>query len=182
MSRNWNQIMKAVFLHENMMLHLSEQIKDINLNAILHIYIYVNGIRKQNAVSTHNLRISLTICGVRFQLRILQQLNLTIHMSYYLFVDSKNCSGFRKYSCGFHKVAKFSSAFERYSVWGICLWNPKQQRRSKRSSKVAGSATNLILACCGFQLQCIECTVWPRNEILNDFAQLIESANYASFI
>ena len=36
-------------------------------------------------------------------------------------------------------------------------WMPK-------SSNVADSATSLILACCGSQLQCIECTVWPRNE------------------
>ena len=79
------------------------------------------------------------------------------------FVDSTNCSGFRKYSCGFRKFAYFLSNFERYNDLGICLWNPKQHRRSNKSSNVADSATNLILACCGFRLQCRECTVWPRN-------------------
>ena len=41
--------------------------------------------------------------------------------------------------------------------------NPKQQRRSKKISNIADLATNLIFACCGFRLQCRECTVWPRN-------------------
>ena len=86
-------------------------------------------------------------------------------MSYYLFVGSKNCSGFRKYGCGFCKIAYFRSDFERYSVLGICFWNPKQRRRSKKSSKVADSVTNMILACYGIRLQYSECcTVWPRNE------------------
>ena len=120
----------------------------------------MNGIRKQNADSTYSLRISLTRCGFRLQLRSPQQLNLTIQMFYYLFVDSTNYSGFRKYGCGFRKIAYFRNDFERYSVLGICLWNPKQRRRSKKSSKVADSATNLILACCGIRLQCTECTVW----------------------
>ena len=84
-------------------------------------------------------------------------------MSYHLFVDSTNCSGFRKYSCGFRKFAYFWSDFERYNDLGVCLWNPKQHRRSKKSSNVADSATYLILACCGFRLQCTERTVWPRN-------------------
>ena len=84
-------------------------------------------------------------------------------MFYHLFVDSTNCSGFRKYSCAFRKFACFSSDFERYNDLGICLWNRKQHRRSKKSDNVAGSATNLILACSRFRLQCRECTVWPRN-------------------
>ena len=87
-------------------------------------------------------------------------------MSYYLFLDSANCSRFRKYGCGFRKIAYFRRVCERYSVLGICLWNPKQQRRSKKSSKVADSATNLILACCGIRSQRTEFTVWPRNEII----------------
>ena len=56
----------------------------------------------------------------------------------------------------------FWSDFERYSVLGTRLWNPKQQRRSKKSSNDADSATNLILACLGIRLQCTECTIWPR--------------------
>ena len=78
--------------------------------------------------------------------------------------------------CGFHKLfwirqiqlripqsRLFSSDFVRYNDLGICLWTPKQHRRSKKSSNVADSATNLILDCCGFRLKCRECTVWPRN-------------------
>ena len=117
----------------------------------------------QFADSTYNLRIPLTICGFHLQLRILQQLNLTLQLFYHLFVDSTNCSGFHKHCCGFRKLAYFWSDFERYNDLGICLWNPKQHRRSKKSSNVADSATNLIVACCGFRLQCRECTVWPRN-------------------
>ena len=51
---------------------------------------YVKGIRQQNANSTYNLRIPLTICGFHLQLRIPQQLNLTIQMFQQLFVDSAN--------------------------------------------------------------------------------------------
>ena len=115
----------------------------------------------------------LTICGFHLQfavqgfrylfvehlqLRIPQQLNLTIQMSYHLFVDSTNCSAFRKYSCRFLKIACFLSTFERYNDLGICLWNPKQHRISEKSSNVADSATNLILACCGFHLQFADST------------------------
>ena len=111
----------------------------------------------------HNLRIPLTICAPRLQLRIPQQHNVTIHMSYYLFVDSTNCSGFRKYSCGLRKFTYIWSNFERHNVLSIYLWNPKQQRRSKKSSNVADSATNTNLACWENHLQCTECTVWPPN-------------------
>ena len=104
------------------------------------MYMYVNGNRKQNADSTFNLRIPLTRCGFCLQLRNPQQLNLTIQMSSYLLVDSTNCSGFRM-----------------YSVLGICLWNPKQRRKSKKSNKVADPATNLILTCCGIRLQWTKC-------------------------
>ena len=83
-------------------------------------------------------------------------------MSYQLFVGSTNSSGFRKYSCEFRKFAYFWSNFERCKDLGICLWNPKQPRRSNKSSNVADSATNLILACCGFRIQCRLCTVWSR--------------------
>ena len=111
----------------------------------------------------HNLRIPLTICGPRLQLRIPQQLNVTTHMSYYLIVNSTNCSGFRKYSWGFHKFTYVWISFERYNVLSICLWNPKQQRRSKKSSNVADYATNPNLACREIRLQCKKCTVGPRN-------------------
>ena len=114
------------------------------------------------------MRIPLTICGFLLQLQIPQQLNLTIQIFYHLLVDATNCSGFRKYSCGFRIFAYFSSNFERYNGLGICLRNPKQHNRSKKSSNVADSATNMILACCGLRLQCRECTVWPRNETIFD--------------
>ena len=39
---------------------------------------FVKGTRKQNADSTYNLRIPLAICGFNLQLRIPQQVNLTI--------------------------------------------------------------------------------------------------------
>ena len=51
------------------------------------------------------------------------------------------------------------------SVLANCLWNPKQQRRSKKSDNVVDSATNLILVCSGIRLQCTKCTVWPRNGV-----------------
>ena len=109
------------------------------------------------ADSTYILRIPLTICGFHLQLRIPQQLYLTIQMSYHLFVDSTNCSGFRKYSCRFRKIACFLSSFEWYIDLGICLWNRKQHRISEKSSNTADSATNLILACCRFHLQLADC-------------------------
>ena len=84
-------------------------------------------------------------------------------MSRYLYMDSTNCYGFRKYGCGFRKFAYFWSNIERYSVLGICLWNRKQQMRSKKSSNAANSATTLIWAYCGIRLECTECTVWLRN-------------------
>ena len=130
----------------------------------MRIPLTICGFHLQFADSTYNLRIPLATGAFQLQLRILQQLNLTIQMSYHLFVDSTNCSGFRKYSCGFRKHAYFWSNFERYNDLGICLWNPKQHRRSKKISNVADSATNLLLACCGFRLQCRECAVWPRND------------------
>ena len=134
------------------------QFADFTYN--LRISLTICGFRLQFADSTYSLRIPLTICGFHFQLRIPQQLNLTIQMSYHLFVDSTNCSAFRKYSCRFRKIACFLSNFERYNDLGICLWNPKQHRISEKSSNVADSATNLIwaflripLTICGFHLQ-----------------------------
>ena len=67
--------------------------------------------------------------------------------------------------CGFYKIfwipqthRLLLSDFERYNVLSIRFWNAKQQRRSKKSSNVADTARNLILACCGIHLQCTECT------------------------
>ena len=104
------------------------------------------GFHLQFADSCYKLRIPVTSCGFRLHLRIPKQLNLIIHMSYYLFVDSTKGSRFRKNGCGFRKFVYFCSDFERYTLLGICLWNPKQRRRPMKSSNVADSATNLILA------------------------------------
>ena len=66
--------------------------------------------------SANKMRIPLTICGFYLQfadsllhLRIPQQLNLTLQMFYHLFLDSTNCSGFRKISCELRKFASFEA-------------------------------------------------------------------------
>ena len=51
--------------------------------------------------NNYNLPIPLAICGLSLQL-----LKLTIHMSFYLFVDSRNCSGLR----GFRKTVADSAS------------------------------------------------------------------------
>ena len=102
---------------------------------VLHAYIYVNGTRKQNEDSGYNLRIQLRVADFATA-----QFNYT-HVL--LFVR------------GLHKLfwvsqtrQQFCSDFERYSFLGICLLNPKQQRRSRKCSIVADSMTSLILVCC----------------------------------
>ena len=47
--------------------------------------------------SANKTRTPLTICGFHLEMWIPQQLNLTIEMSYHLFVDSTNYSGLRKF-------------------------------------------------------------------------------------
>ena len=89
----------------------------------------------------------LTVCGFRLQ-----------------FAESAYSCRFRNSSIYLYVCLIFWSDFERYSVLGICLWNQKQQTRSKKSSTVPDSATNMILACCKIRLQCTDITVWPRNE------------------
>ena len=118
-----------------------------------------------------------------YNLRIPRHRNVTVHMTYNLYVDSTNCSGFRIYGCGFHKITYFWSDFERCIVLGICFWNPKQHRTSKKRRNVADSATNMILACCGLSLQCRECTVWPRNVsqtffFVNSSAGVVSATDY----
>ena len=93
--------------------------------------------------SVNKLRIPLTICGFRWQLRIPQQLILTIQKSCSLIVDSTICFEFRKLSCVFCKFACFRSIFEQNFLLGISLWNPKQEKRTKISN-VADSATNQL--------------------------------------
>ena len=80
------------------------------------------------------------------------------------FDESTNWSGFRIYDVGFRTIAYFWSNFERYSFLGIWFWNSKQQRRAKKSSIVAESSTNLILAFGKIHLQGTESAVWPRKE------------------
>ena len=57
--------------------------------------------------------------------------------SVYLFADSTNCSGFRKYNCRLREFTYFCSDFGQYIVFGICLWNLKQPRISQKSSNAA---------------------------------------------
>ena len=49
------------------------------------------------------------------------------------------------------------------------LRNPKQQRGSKKSSDVADSASNLMLACRGIHLQFTLSIVWARNAVRRNF-------------
>ena len=93
------------------------------------MYITVNGIRKSGfhlkfADSTYKLRTLLTVADsatARFN-----------HTNVLSFV------------CGFHKLfwipqiqslvnkfAYFSSEFEQYNDYGVCLWNPKQHKDIK---------------------------------------------------
>ena len=123
-----------------------------------YTYSYVNEIRKQNADSTYSLQIALTICGFDLQFADSAYSCGFRNSSIQIYTCLVNCSGFRRYGCGFSNFAYFWSDFERYSVYGICFWNPKQQRRWKKSSNVADSATNFLWACCGIRLQW---TVWP---------------------
>ena len=137
-------------------------LKDINLIATTHINKCKGnpqtkcGSQLQFADSTYNLRIPLTVAD-----------SATTQFNY---------RNVLSVGCGFHKlfwipqiqlripqIRLLSSDFERYNDLGICLCNLKQHRRSKKSSNVVDSSINLILACCGFRLQCRECTVWPRN-------------------
>ena len=106
-------------------------LKGIILKATTHINICeLNpqtkcGFHLQFADSTYNLRIPLTVAD-----SATAQLNATNVLSFV---------------CGFHKLFwipqlqlrilqfhLFSSDFERYNDLGICLWNPKQHRRSKK--------------------------------------------------
>ena len=74
------------------------------------------------------MRIPLTLCGFRSQLRIPQQLNVTINMSYYLFVDSKNCSGFRKTIADPANLSVFGAILSgaMFSVFVCGLQNSKE--------------------------------------------------------
>ena len=83
--------------------------------------------------------------------------------------------------CGFYKIACFRSDFEQYSVLATCPWNVKQQRKSKKSSIVAGSATNVILAFCGISLPFTKSIVWPLydNFYSKVFAESIKNIQLA---
>ena len=78
----------------------------------------------------------------------------------------------------FPRIRLFRSNFDRYKYLCICLCIPKHHIRSKKSSNVADSAKNLILACCGFRLQGRECTVWPRNDFLFDYHEKIAAEHF----
>ena len=121
------------------------------------------GFHLQYAESAYNLRIPLTICGFHLQLLIPPQLKFTQHRYYNFLMDSKNWFRIPLVLQQILQNACFSSNFEQYSNLANCPWNPKQQRRSKKSSQAAVSATNLNFDCCGILLQFTKCTFWPRN-------------------
>ena len=137
-------------------------LKDIILKATTHINICKGnpptncGIHLQFADSTYNLRIPLTVAD-----SATAQFN---NSNVFLFVyEFHKLFWIPQIQLRFPQLRLLLSNFERYNHLGICLWNPKQHRRSEKNSEVADSATNLILHFCGFRLQCRECTVWPRN-------------------
>ena len=127
-------------------------LKDIFLKDTTHISICKRnpqtkcGFHLQFADYTYHLRIPLTVAG-----------SATAQF---------NDANVLSFVCGFHKlfwipqiqlrIPQFCLFFERF-------WALQQHRRSKKSSNVADSATNLILACSLFRLQCRESTVWPHN-------------------
>ena len=119
----------------------------------------------QFADSTYYLRISLTI--LRIPLTICGFHNSSLQLYTCLIICLWTPQTVLDSA---HSVADFSQIrpfVERF--WAVqCFkylfpWNPKQQRRSRESSNIAYSATNLILDCCEVRLQCTECTGWPRN-------------------
>ena len=89
-------------------------LKGIILKATTHINICKGnpqtkcGFHLQFSDSTYNLQIPLTVTDSATA----QFKDTNV---FQLFVDSTNCSGFRKYCCGFRKLAYFSSDFERYN-------------------------------------------------------------------
>ena len=122
----------------------------------MRVPLTVCGFHLQNAHSTFNLRIPLTVTD-----SATAQFKHT-HVSLFVFGFQKNVLN------SANTVAEsanfpFLERFLTVQCFMFCLWNPKQQRRSKKCSSVADSATNLIWACCGIRLQCTESTVWPCN-------------------
>ena len=103
--------------------------------------------------SANKMRFPLTICGFHLQFAdstCSLRTPLTIADSATAqFNDTNNLlfvCGFHKLfwipQCIFRKFAYFWSNFERYNDLSICLWNPKQHRRSKKSNDFADSAYN----------------------------------------
>ena len=78
------------------------------------------------------------------------------------FVDPTNCSGFRKYYCGFREIAYFGAIWSStvFQVFVCGIQNSKENQKIN----VTGSATNLILASRGPRLQRTECLVMAQKE------------------
>ena len=79
------------------------------------------GLRTQFADSAYTLRIPLTICGIRlqfagsaFSLRIPKHLKFSKHTCYHFFMNSTNCSRFRK---TWTKRTKFETSSAFFSNW-----------------------------------------------------------------
>ena len=108
----------------------------------MQIPLTIYGFHSQFADSTYNLRIRLTIAD-----------------SGTAQFNDRNVLSF---VCGFHKLFWIPQIQLRIQQIGLFLeqfWAVQWFRYN-----VADFATNLILTCCGFRLQCRECTVWPRTE------------------
>ena len=148
-----------------------------------YTYLYVNGVRRQNADSTYSLQIPLPICDSTYSLRI----PLTFAVSATAQFNFLHVSLF---VCGFHKLFWFPHI--RLQILQICLFleqfwtvhclrylfaESKTAKKIKENSNFADSATNLVWTCCGIRLQCTEWTVWPRN-VLNFF----HDAHYKLFL
>ena len=109
------------------------------------------------------MQIPLTRCGFRLQLRNPQHLNLTKQSLIICLWISQTVLDSASTVADSAKLPIFGAIWSG-AVFQVFLRNPKQRRRSKKSSKVANSATKLFLACCEIRLQCTERTVWPRNK------------------
>ena len=92
--------------------------------------------------------IPLTICGFRLQFAGFAAAQFHYARAFLFVADSRNCSRFRIYG--------------RYKTLAICLWNPKQQRRTNKRNNDADSATIRIFTCSGIRPKFTKSAVWHR--------------------
>ena len=109
--------------------------------------------------SAYNLRIPLTICGFRNSSMSLYTCLIICLWTPQTVLDSANTVADSANSPIFGAI--LSGAIYKY-----LFLESKTAKKNQISSLVAGSATNLILACCGVRLQCTECTVYQFQTLL----------------